>query len=100
VHRTHACALCGSVILATALRWGLVEEIVAASDLHRRAEKIAAEITAGAPGAVRLAKQLIDLETGGLSAETFAAGLAASFEDAREGIAAFKEKRPAQFRGL
>jgi enoyl-CoA hydratase/carnithine racemase len=85
---------------ATALRWGLVEEIVEASDLHRRAQEIADEIAAGAPGAVRLAKQLIDLEAEGLSAETFAAGLAASFEDAREGVAAFKEKRLAHFKGL
>jgi len=84
----------------TALRWGLVEEVVDASELHRHAQEIAAEIAAGAPGAVRLAKQLIDLEVGGLSAETIAAGLAASFEDGREGVAAFNEKRPAQFKGL
>ena len=84
---------------ATALAWGLVDEVVAAPELARRADAIAGEIAAGAPGAVRIAKQLIDGRAGGLDPETLAAGLAASLEDAREGIAAFKAKRPPRFSG-
>ena len=84
---------------ATALAWGLVDEVVAAPELARRAEAIAGEIAAGAPGAIRIAKQLVDGGAGGLDPETLAAGLAASLEDAREGIAAFKAKRPPRFTG-
>jgi len=83
----------------TALGWGLVDEVVAAAELGRRAQAIALEIAAGAPGAVRIAKQLIDHGAGGLDPETLAAGLAASLDDAREGIAAFAGKRPPRFTG-
>lgn len=82
---------------ATALHWGLVEEVVVPEALQQRATEIAEEIAARAPGAVRLAKQLIDAKAGGLSAETLAAGLAFSLEDGREGVAAFKEKRAPRF---
>jgi enoyl-CoA hydratase len=43
---------------ATALTWGLVEEVVSPDALERRATEIATEIATRAPGAVRLAKQL------------------------------------------
>ena len=82
---------------ATALGWGLVEEVVPADSLQRRVTEIAEEIASRAPGAVRLAKQLIDAEAGGMSAETLAAGLAFSLEDGREGVAAFREKRTPRF---
>jgi enoyl-CoA hydratase len=81
----------------TALAWGLVDEVATADDLAARADAIAQEIAAGAPGAVRIAKQLIDRDAGGLDSETLAAGLAASLDDAREGIAAFAEKRVPRF---
>jgi len=84
---------------ATALAWGLVDEVVAADALAARVDAIAQEIAAGAPGAVRIAKQLIDRDGGGLDGETIAAGLAASLDDAREGIAAFAGKRPPRFTG-
>jgi enoyl-CoA hydratase/carnithine racemase len=82
---------------ATALGWGLVEEVVEPGSLARRAAEIAEEIASRAPGAVRLAKQLIDAGAGGLSAETLAAGLARSLDDGREGVAAFREKREPRF---
>ena len=82
---------------ATALAWGLVEEVAAAEALRRRATEIAEEIASRAPGAVRLAKQLVDAGAGGLSPETIAAGLAFSLEDGREGVAAFREKRAPRF---
>jgi enoyl-CoA hydratase/carnithine racemase len=82
---------------ATALAWGLVEEMVAPEQLQGRAAAIAAEIAERAPGAVRLAKQLIDAGAGGVSPETLAAGLAASLDEGREGVAAFREKREPRF---
>jgi enoyl-CoA hydratase len=82
---------------ATACNWGLIEEVVEVADLQRRATEIATEISSLAPGAVRIAKQLIDAGHGGMSAETLAAGLAFSLSDGREGVSAFKEKRTPKF---
>jgi enoyl-CoA hydratase/carnithine racemase len=84
---------------ATALGWGLVEEVVDPASLDARVTEIAGEIASRAPGAVRLAKQLIDAGAGGPSAETLAAGLALSLDDGREGAAAFREKREPRFTG-
>ena len=87
----------GRVDAATALRWGLVEEVVEREELATRSAEIAREIASCAPAAVRLGKQLIDAGARGLSVETVAAGLALSLEDAREGVAAFREKRQPNF---
>jgi enoyl-CoA hydratase len=78
---------------STALAWGLVEEVVEPSLLSSRAHDIAQEIARRAPEAVQLAKQLVDSEAGGLSAETIAAGLALALPNGREGADAFKAKR-------
>jgi enoyl-CoA hydratase len=82
---------------ATALAWGLVEEVVQASELSGRAGEIADEIARLSPDAVQLAKQLIDSEAGGLSAEAMAAGLALALPNGREGAQAFKAKRQPRF---
>ena len=81
--------------------WGILSEVVPAADLqtavHRTAERIAAQ----APVAVQVAKQLID----GLrprasgSLEALGSGLAAFTDDAGEGQASFRERRPARFHG-
>jgi len=81
----------------TAERWGLVNEVVTPGALMERCRVLASEIAANAPIAVQLAKAAIN---GDASApEAFAGALAAGTEDGREGIAAFREKRPPRFSG-
>ena len=85
-----------------ALRWGLINEVVPRESLLKRAESLATSIAENAPLAVQMTKQLIDggIDTNtGLALEALASGFARFTEDAKEGIAAFKEKRPAEFRG-
>jgi enoyl-CoA hydratase/carnithine racemase len=87
---------------ATAERWGLVNEVVAADELPATALALAAEIAANAPLSLRGNKAAIRalVAAGGeLDAATAAAlesGRRAAFasEDLREGLRAFGEKRP------
>jgi enoyl-CoA hydratase/carnithine racemase len=81
----------------TAERWGLVNEVVPAGELMARVRALAAAIAANAPVAVQLAKAAIDDDAASL--EALAAALAAATADGREGIAAFREKRPPRFSG-
>jgi enoyl-CoA hydratase/carnithine racemase len=82
---------------ATAEHWGLVNEVVSPGTLMARCRALASEIAANAPISVQLAKAAIN---GDRSApEAFAGSLAAATEDGREGIAAFREKRPPRFSG-
>jgi enoyl-CoA hydratase len=85
-----------------ALAWGLVNRVVARGDLEAAVEAVVAAITACAPAAVRLQKQLIvrwretDLPAAiraGIAA--FAASYATG--EPREGATAFLEKRPPRF---
>jgi enoyl-CoA hydratase len=85
-----------------ALAWGLVNRVVARADLDGAVEAIVGAITACAPGAVRLQKQLIvrwresDLSTAvraGIAAFT----AAYATDEPREGAAAFLEKRAPRF---
>jgi enoyl-CoA hydratase/carnithine racemase len=87
-----------------ALRVGLVSEVVPHGQAGEAARALARRIAASAPLAVAAAKQAIDH---GLDS-SLAAGLALEYRsqtalyasaDWREGLAAFAEKRPAQFRG-
>jgi enoyl-CoA hydratase/carnithine racemase len=80
--------------------WGLVNEVVPAANLMDCARAMAVEIAANAPISVQLAKAAINgaAETGtGVALEAMAGALAASTEDGREGIAAFREKRAPGF---
>ena len=82
-------------------RWGLVNEVVPGRELMHRSREIATEIAANAPISVQLAKAAIDGAAGsgtGIALEAMAGALAATTEDAREGIAAFREKRSPDFR--
>jgi enoyl-CoA hydratase/carnithine racemase len=84
-----------------ALGWGLVNEVVAGDQLRSRARAIAGEIAANAPISVQLAKAAIDGARGigsGVTFESMAGALAAMTEDGREGVQAFREKRPPEFK--
>lgn len=89
----------------TALNWGLVNHVYPVDELMPEALKMAREITAQAPLAVQMCKQLVirgqdlELETACLLEEQ-AFGLSFSTADQKEGMAAFVEKRKAIFRGL
>src|SRR5262245_3348560 len=87
---------------ATAASWGRVNEVVTTDRVAPRALELARRIAENAPTAVQTAKQLVDAAGGeGLETalESLAAGLAASTDDAREGIAAFRSKRKPDYTG-
>ena len=88
---------------ADALQAGLVHELLPADQLLARALALAHEMAARAPVALQLTKQLVNAAAGeGAAAtlEALAGALAASTEDAAEGLRSFRERRPPQFRGL
>lgn len=80
--------------------WGLVNEVVPAGQFDARVREIAESIAANAPISVQLAKAAIDAGSAGAGTtlEAMAGALAAMTEDGREGTAAFREKRPPEFR--
>lgn len=85
-----------------ALKVGLVQEISSVGDALSSALRIAEEISAKAPISIQLTKQLIDAGEGhNLAAvlEGMAGALAATTEDAKEGLASFSERRTAQYKG-
>ncbi|HEV7915362.1 MAG TPA: enoyl-CoA hydratase/isomerase family protein [Albitalea sp.] len=87
---------------AAALAAGLVHEVVAAASLHERALAMAREMAAKAPVSLQLTKQLINAAAGEDAAatlEAMAGALAATTDDAAEGIASFRAKRPARYAG-
>jgi enoyl-CoA hydratase len=79
-------------------RWGLVNEVVPADVLRDRVAVIVDSISANAPIAVQTAKQLI-AEPAMAMLESLASATNAFTEDAKEGLASFREKRPPQFKG-
>jgi enoyl-CoA hydratase/carnithine racemase len=95
----------GEIIDAqTALELGVVSAVHAPEELMPATYELARKIAAGPPIAIRLAKRAlyhgldVDLRSA-LEFETFAQNIASETEDAREGIRAFVEKRPAVFTG-
>jgi enoyl-CoA hydratase len=84
---------------ARAAAWGLVSEVVPADGLAAGADELAARIAAQAPVAVQVAKQLIDANRPRTSLEALGGGLAAFTDDAEEGQAAFRERRPPAYGG-
>jgi enoyl-CoA hydratase len=97
--------LAGEMITAQeAHRIGLVNEIVPAGELIRRAEAIAAKIVANAPLAVQYAMEAVNrgMEmtlAEGLYLEAVLFGVACATEDKSEGTRAFLEKRTPVFKG-
>lgn len=88
----------------TAARWGLINKVVPREKLMDAAMDYARRIAANAPLAVQASKELalrgrdVDLATG-LRIEQVINRLLAETEDAKEGPAAFAQKRPPQFKG-
>jgi E-phenylitaconyl-CoA hydratase len=93
-----------SIDAASAARWGLINKIVAKGEVMTAALEYAHRIAENAPLAVQAAKELairsrdMDLATG-LRMEQLVNRMLQFSEDAREGPAAFAEKRPARFKG-
>ncbi len=79
-------------------RWGLINEFVPSNALRDRVTAIAESICTNAPIAVQTAKQLI-ADPGMGMFESLASATNAFTEDAKEGLASFREKRPPQFKG-
>lgn len=97
--------LTGAPIAAEeAHKWGLVTEVVAPEDLDQAVLKLAKKIMAKSPLMVDWAKQCVnlaldhDLEAG-LEKELAQFCKAFGTADAKEGTAAFLEKRKAEFKG-
>jgi 2-(1,2-epoxy-1,2-dihydrophenyl)acetyl-CoA isomerase len=86
-----------------AMEWGIVNRVVPDAELPAAAQKLAAELAAGATAAFGAAKRLLrdsfndTLETH-LQAEARAIAGRSGTAEAREGIAAFLEKRAPRFR--
>ncbi len=96
-------ALAGQRVDAeTALRTGLLQKIVSPGTVLDEALALAARIAELAPISAQLTKQLIDAAAGegfAASMEGMAGALAASTQDAGEGLASFREKRKARYQG-
>jgi enoyl-CoA hydratase/carnithine racemase len=100
--RAKQMALSGTPVdAATALQWGLVNEVVEGDAVLGRATALAVELAAGPRTAVQVSKQLVDAAAAGASPailDALAAGFVAGTDDLREGVAAFREKRQPRFR--
>jgi len=93
--------LCRQYDAHEAERWGLVNRVVAAGELRAEVRRYADEILALSPTALRFLKQSFNIDSEQLAGQ---AALAFSglhefvdSEEAREGIAAFNEKRAPDF---
>jgi len=97
--------LTGAPITAEeALRVGLVSRVVAASELMAEARKLAAQLAAHAPIALRYIINAVNKGSDmpfadACQYEATLFGLVASTDDMKEGTAAFLEKRKPEFRG-
>jgi len=87
-----------------ALDFGLVSRVVATEAWLEEAKRLARDIAKQSPVALRLAKEAVTRAFEGplrlgVEYERQAFAIALSSEDAREGMSAFLEKRPPEFRG-
>lgn len=97
--------LTGEIIDAqTALRIGLVDEVVEHEKLMERGKEVAMKIVEKSPLAVKIAKKALNASLNmplreGLKYEASLFSLLFSSEDAKEGMRAFLEKRKPEFKG-
>jgi naphthoate synthase len=93
--------LCRQYDAQEAERWGLVNRVVPAAQLRAEVRRYADEILALSPTSLRFLKQSFNLDSEHLAAQGALAfsGLHefVGSEEAREGIAAFNEKRAPDF---
>ena len=81
-------------------RLGIVDEVVAQGSALARAHEIAALVAARGPIAVSIAKELINAAEGEETAsavEGIAGALVSYTSDLKEGVASFRDKRPASY---
>ena len=93
--------LCRQYDAATAERWGLVNRVVPLAELRAEVRRWADEILALSPTALRFVKQSFNTDTehlAGIGQLAFSGlGLFVESDEAREGVAAFTEKREPDF---
>ena len=99
---TRRMALFGEIFTATeALALGLVDAVVPTGEGMRKAKDCAERVLARGPVAVEITKALINAAEGEETErplEAIAGALAASTEDLKEGVAAFRAKRKPSFK--
>jgi 2-(1,2-epoxy-1,2-dihydrophenyl)acetyl-CoA isomerase len=89
---------------AEAASWGIIHRAVADGELESATTALVGQLAGAATVAIGLTKQCIhrSLETGlalAMRGEAFALELASRTADFKEGLLAFKERRPARFEG-
>ncbi len=89
---------------AEAAEWGAIHRAVPAAALDATVDEIVTQLAAGPTVALGLTKWLLHAGAGAdlehqLANEAFALELSSRTEDFREGLAAFREKRPPRFEG-